>query len=203
MMINLPNLLTLSRILLIPVFAIVYVIPGEGTYVWAAGLFALAAFTDWLDGYLARRLNQTTAFGAFLDPVADKLIVVTALVLLIGHHHTLWFTLPGLVIVGREIVISALREWMAELNRRGLVAGTWLGRVKTTLQMIAVVVLLANPPSFDRPWVIIGYVLLYVASILTLVSMVNYLQAAWPTLRTGLQGPSTRGVGSHRPRDPE
>ncbi|MDH3644840.1 MAG: CDP-diacylglycerol--glycerol-3-phosphate 3-phosphatidyltransferase [Gammaproteobacteria bacterium] len=187
---NLPNLLTLSRIFLVPVFAVVYVIPGEGTYIFAAALFALAAFTDWLDGYLARRLDQTTAFGAFLDPVADKLIVVTALVLLIGHHHTLWFTFPGLIIVGREIVISALREWMAEMNRRGMVAGTWLGRVKTTFQMIAVVVLLANPPSFDRPWVIIGYVLLYIAAVMTLASMVIYLRAAWPTLLTGLKGGS-------------
>ena len=195
---NLPNLLTLSRIFLIPVFVLVYMVPGEGTYVYAAGLFALAAFTDWLDGYLARRLNQTTAFGAFLDPVADKLIVVTALVLLIGHHHTLWFTLPGLVIVGREIVISALREWMAEMNRRGLVAGTWLGRVKTTFQMIAVVVLLANPPSFGRPWVIVGYVLLYIAAIMTLASMVIYLRAAWPTLVDGLQGASTTAAGDAR-----
>lgn len=189
-MMNLPNLLTLSRIFLVPVFVVIYVVPGEGTYVYAAGLFALAAFTDWLDGYLARRLNQTTAFGAFLDPVADKLIVVTALVLLIGHHNTLWFTLPGLIIVGREIVISALREWMAEMNRRGLVAGTWLGRLKTTFQMIAMVVLLANPPSFDRPWVIIGYVLLYIAAIMTLASMLIYLKAAWPTLLAGLQGAS-------------
>jgi CDP-diacylglycerol--glycerol-3-phosphate 3-phosphatidyltransferase len=193
-MMNLPNLLTLSRIFLIPVFAVVYLVPGEGTYIYAAALFALAAFTDWLDGYLARRLDQTTAFGAFLDPVADKLIVVTALVLLIGHHNTLWFTLPGLIIVGREIVISALREWMAEMNRRGLVAGTWLGRLKTTFQMIAMVVLLANPPSLDRPWVIIGYVLLYIAAVMTLASMVIYLRAAWPTLLSGLRGASKPGA---------
>ena len=135
---NLPNLLTLSRIFLVPLFVIVYVIPSEGTYFYAAALFGLAAFTDWLDGYLARRLNQTTAFGAFLDPVADKLIVVTAVVILIAHHHTLWLTLPGLVIVGREIVVSALREWMAEMNRRGVVSVGWLGRVKTVFQMVAV-----------------------------------------------------------------
>jgi CDP-diacylglycerol--glycerol-3-phosphate 3-phosphatidyltransferase len=204
-MMNLPNLLTLSRIFLVPVFVIIYVIPGDGTYVWAAALFALAAFTDWLDGYLARRLDQTTAFGAFLDPVADKLIVVTALVLLIGHHKTLWFTLPGLIIVGREIVISALREWMAEMNRRGLVAGTWLGRLKTTFQMIAVVVLLANPPSFDRPWVIVGYVLLYIAAVMTLASMVIYLKAAWPTLLAGLHGASQDQAldPSIQARDPE
>jgi CDP-diacylglycerol--glycerol-3-phosphate 3-phosphatidyltransferase len=189
-MMNLPNLLTLSRIFLIPVFVVMYIIPGEGTYIYAAGLFALAAFTDWLDGYLARRLDQTTAFGAFLDPVADKLIVVTAVVLLIGHHSTLWFTLPGLIIVGREIVISALREWMAEMNKRGVVAASWLGQLKTTFQMIAMVVLLANPPSFDRPWVMVGYILLYIAAVMTLASMVIYLRAAWPTLVAGLQGAS-------------
>lgn len=197
--INLPNLLTLGRILFVPIFVLVYIIPGERTYLLAATLFALAAFTDWLDGYLARRLNQTTPFGAFLDPVADKLIVVTALVLLIGHHRTLWLTLPALVIVGREIVISALREWMAEMNRRGVIAVSWLGRVKTTFQMIAVVVLLANPPAFDRPWVLLGYGLLYVAAAMTLVSMALYLRAAWPTLKAGYEGPE--GETREAPRD--
>jgi len=184
---NLPNLLTLSRILLIPFFVLVYVIPGAGTYVYAAALFALAAFTDWLDGYLARRLDQTTPFGAFLDPVADKLIVVSALAVLIGHHGSLWVTLPGTVIIGREIVISALREWMAEMNRRGVVNVTWIGRVKTTLQMVAILVLLANPPGFDNPWVVTGALMLHAAALLTLWTMVLYLQAAWPTLRSGFE----------------
>lgn len=184
---NLPNFLTLVRILLIPVFVLIYIVPGPGTYLAASVLFGLAAFTDWLDGYLARRLQQTTPFGAFLDPVADKLIVVAALVILIGHHNSLWLTLPALVIVGREIVISALREWMAEMNRRGVVAVTWIGRLKTTAQMIAIVVLLANPPLPNRPWVLIGYGLLYVAAIMTLISMIAYLRAAWPALRQGLK----------------
>ena len=182
---NLPNLLTVARILLIPVFLLIYLIPGELTYVIAAILFGLAAFTDWLDGYLARRLNQATAFGAFLDPVADKLIVVSALAVLIGHHSSLWLTLPGLIIIGREIVISALREWMAEMNSRGAVAVAWFGRVKTTFQMIAIAVLLANPPVLDRPWVIIGYTLLYIAAAMTLISMFLYLRTAWPTLKSG------------------
>jgi len=182
---NLPNLLTLARIVLVPFFVMAYIIPGPATYLIAAALFSLAAFTDWLDGYLARRLNQTTPFGAFLDPVADKLIVVTALVLLVGHHHTLWLTLPGIVIVGREIVVSALREWMAEMNRRGMVKVAWLGQVKTTFQMIALVVLLANPPVLSSHWVQLGYVLLYVAAIMTLWSMILYLHAAWPSLRSG------------------
>lgn len=192
---NLPNLLTLARILLVPFFVLVYVIPGQGTYIYAAGLFALAAFTDWLDGYLARRLNQTTPFGAFLDPVADKLIVVTALVLLVGHHSDLWLTLPAIIIVGREIVVSALREWMAEMNRRGAVKVSGLGQVKTTLQMIALVVLLANPPGLDQPWVVFGYVLLYAAAIMTLWSMILYLKAAWPTLQAGWNQQRSRGTG--------
>jgi CDP-diacylglycerol---glycerol-3-phosphate 3-phosphatidyltransferase len=181
---NLPNVITLSRMLLIPFFVLIYVVPAKGTYLLAAALFGLAALTDWVDGYLARRLQQTTPFGAFLDPVADKLIVVSALVVLIGHHADLWLTLPGLVIIGREIVISALREWMAEMNRRGVVGVRWIGQVKTTVQMIAIVVLLASPPGFS-PLLTLGYVMLYIAAALTLWSMVVYLRSAWPTLRAG------------------
>ena len=181
---NLPNVLTIARIGLVPVFALAYL--STENYHWiAALLFATAAFTDWLDGFLARRLDQTTLFGAFLDPVADKLIVVTALVLLIGGHASLWMTIPGLVIIGREIVISALREWMAEMNRRGVVTVSWIARVKTTLQMVAVVILFANAPEMGRPWVIVGLVLLYAAAVITIWSMVIYLRAAWPTLRDG------------------
>ena len=184
---NLPNLLTLLRIVLVPVFALVYLAPGGDLYLYAGMLFALAAFTDWLDGYLARRLGQTTRFGAFLDPVADKLIVVTALILLIGQHANLWLTLPAIVIVSREIFISALREWMAEMNRRGLVAVTMISKVKTTLQMIAITLLLANAPDLDDAWVMAGYALLYVAMLMTLWSMCVYLVAAWPTLEHDLK----------------
>ena len=191
---NLPNIITLARIFLIPVFVLIYLVPGEWTYVLSAVFFGLAAFTDWLDGYLARRLNQTTPFGAFLDPVADKLIVVSALVLLIAHHNNLWLTLPALIIVGREIVISALREWMAEMNTSGAVAVSILGKVKTTVQMIAIFMLLAYPADLESIWVIGGYVLLYVAAFMTLWSMTIYLTAAWPTLMAGLNGavPSRR-----------
>lgn len=182
---NLPNVLTIARIALIPVFALIYFFTDE--HYWVASLFfGAAAFTDWLDGYLARRLNQTTRFGAFLDPVADKLIVVTALVLLIGNHASLLLTIPGVVIIGREIVISALREWMAEMDRRGVVAVSWIGRAKTTMQMVAIFMLLANPPVLGRPWVIVGLVLLYAAALLTLWSMATYLRAAWPSLVEGL-----------------
>ncbi len=189
---NLPNIITLARIFLVPVFVITYLIPGQWNYVITALFFGLAAFTDWLDGYLARRLHQTTPFGAFLDPVADKLIVVSALVLLIANHGNVWLTLPALIIVGREIVISALREWMAEMNSSGEVAVSMLGKVKTTVQMIAIFLLLAFPPELDAPWVIGAYVLLYVAAFMTLWSMTIYLSAAWPTLKEGLQGRAKR-----------
>ena len=183
---NLPNIITLARILLVPVFVVIYLWPGDGTYLIAATLFAVAAATDWLDGYLARRLNQTTPFGAFLDPVADKLIVVSALTVLLAQHSTVWLTLPGLIIIGREIMISALREWMAEMNSSVTVAVSYLGKIKTSLQMIAIAVLLALPPNSDSGLIFAGYTLLYVAALMTLWSMSVYLQAAWPTLRQGL-----------------
>ena len=155
--------------------------------IFAAGvLFALAALTDWLDGYLARRLNQTTPFGAFLDPVADKLIVVSALIVLVTYHHTAWLTIPSLIIVGREIVISALREWMAEMNDSVAVAVSYLGKVKTTLQMVAITLLLIVPVDTQSTTTTIGYVLLYLASIMTLWSMSQYLRAAWVSLKHGL-----------------
>ena len=155
--------------------------------IFAAGvLFALAALTDWLDGYLARRLNQTTPFGSFLDPVADKLIVVSALIVLVTYHHTAWLTIPSLIIVGREIVISALREWMAEMNDSVAVAVSYLGKVKTTLQMVAITLLLIVPVDTQSATTTIGYVLLYLASIMTLWSMSQYLRAAWVSLKHGL-----------------
>jgi len=190
--VNLPNIITLARILLVPIFVVVYIWPGDSAYLVAAVLFGLAAATDWLDGYLARRLSQTTPFGAFLDPVADKLIVVSALVVLMAEHSTIWLTLPGLIIVGREIMISALREWMAEMNSSVTVAVSVLGKVKTTLQMVAIAVLLALSPESTSAIVFIGYSLLYVAALMTLWSMSLYLQAAWPTLKQGLE--TAKGV---------
>jgi CDP-diacylglycerol--glycerol-3-phosphate 3-phosphatidyltransferase len=184
---NLPTIITVARIVLVPVFALVYLWPESWTYWAAAGLFALAAVTDWLDGYLARKLGQSTRFGAFLDPVADKIIVVTALVLLVGQHGNLWLTVPCVVIILRELVISALREWMAEMNRRGLVEVSWVGKIKTIVQMAAVTVLLAQPPTPQTDWVLVGYGLLYLAAVMTLWSMVAYIQAAWPTFRAGMQ----------------
>jgi CDP-diacylglycerol--glycerol-3-phosphate 3-phosphatidyltransferase len=180
---NIPNLITVLRVLLIPIFILLFYLPYHWSYMAASSVFAFAAATDWLDGYLARRLEQSTPFGAFLDPVADKLMVAVALVLLVQAHANLWLTLPAAVIIGREIVISALREWMAELGARAQVAVSNLGKWKTAAQMLALVILLANPPAVTF-WVILGYVLLLVAAGLTLWSMVQYLRAAWPHLKT-------------------
>jgi len=179
---NLPNILTLLRIALIPIFIAIFYLPWEWRYVASASIFGVAAATDWLDGYLARKLNQFTPFGAFLDPVADKLIVAAALVLLLQAHATVIFALPALVIISREIVISALREWMAELGKRTSVAVSYIGKVKTALQMIAITVLLAVDPVAYPVWDQVGIVLLYIAAILTLWSMVVYLKVAWPEL---------------------
>lgn len=184
MPINIPNALTLMRILLIPVLVVVFYVPFQGHWLVAAGIFTLAAVTDWFDGYLARRLGQMTAFGAFLDPVADKLMVSVALVLLVERHDTMLFTLAACVIIGREIVVSALREWMAELGQRTSVAVSYVGKVKTALQMIAVIGLLAVNPTRDADWVLlVCYILLYSAAVLTLWSMMAYLRAAARVIR--------------------
>jgi len=178
---NIPNLITVLRVLLIPIFILLFYLPFHWSYIAASATFALASATDWLDGYLARRLEQSTPFGAFLDPVADKLMVAVALVLLVEHHANIWLTLPAAVIIGREIVISALREWMAELGARARVAVSRLGKWKTAAQMAALVILLANPAEMTA-WVMLGYVLLFTAAALTLWSMGQYLLAAWPHL---------------------
>ena len=185
---NLPNLLTLMRIFLIPVLIIVFYLPSSYAPLASAVVFAVAGITDWFDGYLARKWNQTTAFGAFLDPVADKLMVSTALLLLVEFHHTPLLTIPATVIVGREIVISALREWMAELGKRASVAVSYIGKVKTALQMIAITILLSlspDSPSFIYP---VGMVMLYISSALTIWSMVVYLRAAWIELKPAAEG---------------
>ena len=180
---NIPNLITVLRVLLIPIFILLFYLPYHWSYLASASVFAFAAATDWLDGYLARRLEQSTPFGAFLDPVADKLMVAVALVLLVQEHGNLWLTLPAAVTIGREIVVSALREWMAELGARAHVAVSNLGKWKTAAQMVALVILLANPSDFTF-WVLVGYALLLVSAALTLWSMIQYLRAAWPHLKT-------------------
>lgn len=178
---SLPNLLTLLRILLIPVLVVIFYLPFQWVSTVSAGIFAAASFTDWLDGYLARKLKMMSPFGAFLDPVADKLLVSTSLLLLVGAKDINYITIPAIVIVGREIVISALREWMAEIGKRTSVAVGYVGKVKTMLQMVALFLLLAFNPMHSW-WGALGFVLLYVSAILTIWSMVIYLGVAWPEL---------------------
>lgn len=179
---NLPNILTLARIGMIPLMVVVFYVPEGWGGPASASIFALAGLTDWLDGFLARRLGQESPFGAFLDPVADKLIVAVALVMLVDKDPSpvgnLWLSLAAMVIIGREIAISALREWMAELGKRSAVAVSWVGKVKTTVQMIAIFLLLYREAVWGLPIYQIGLWALYVAAALTLWSMVQYLRAA-------------------------
>jgi len=188
---NTPNILTLVRILLIPVFVGIFYIPAPWARLACALVFTAAAVTDWLDGYLARRMGQTSPLGAFLDPVADKLMVAVALVLLVQADPQPALALPAAVIIGREITVSALREWMAELGARARVAVSMAGKFKTTAQMIAIIFLILGDLPFGIPVYGLGLVLLYIAAALTLWSMVLYLRAAWPSLtapESSLQG---------------
>ena len=182
-LLNLPNVLTLARIGAIPLVVVCYSLPGPWGRPAAAALFLVSSITDWLDGYLARRLGQTSPFGQFLDPVADKLIVAAALVLLVQGHPYSYVAVPAIVIVGREITVSALREWMAEIGERAQVAVSGIGKLKTTLQMIAITLLLYEHKLFGLPVYETGVACFYVAAGLTLWSMLLYLKAAWPSLR--------------------
>ena len=181
-MMTVPNILTLIRIGVIPVFVGVFYMPFPWANALSASIFGLAALTDLLDGYLARRLGQTSRFGAFLDPVADKLMVAVVLVFLLEANPTPWLAVPVAVIIGREIAISALREWMAEIGARAKVAVATLGKIKTVVQMTALFFMLWSDSVLDLPVYTIGFALLYVAAVLTLWSMIVYLQAAIPTL---------------------
>jgi len=192
---NVPNLLTWLRIALIPVFVLVfYLLPAPLNHLVTTIVFALAGVTDWLDGYLARRLDQQSAFGAFLDPVADKLMVAVALILLVGSQgdgfQGALLAIPAAVIVGREIAVSALREWMANAGEGTRVAVNMVGKVKTTAQMLAIGMLLYHEPVGPFPTLLAGYVLLYLAAGLTLWSMFKYLRSAWSTLTGGGPGPA-------------
>jgi len=179
---NIPIFLTLLRIVLIPLFVLMFYLPANWAYLATAIIFLLAAVTDWLDGYLARIWSQTSQLGAFLDPVADKLVVVISLVLLVGEVHHSWLAIPAAVIVGREIVVSALREWMAELGKRTSVAVSYVGKVKTAIQMVSILLMLlgrGHGAAWGQGLINLGIVLLYLASVLTLWSMVMYIKAAW------------------------
>lgn len=185
-MLNLPNVLTLIRLGLIPVFIILFYLPSDRSNFYAAIIFIVAALTDLLDGYLARKLKLTTKFGAFLDPVADKIIVCTALVLIVEHYALYrdplypeigkFITIPAMIIVAREITVSALREWMAELGKRAHVAVSWIGKWKTTIQLTAIAGLIWR---HSEPVIYASVALLLLATVLTIWSMVMYLKAAW------------------------
>ena len=185
---NVPNLITLARLAAIPGMVVVFYLPFGWSDLCAAAVFLGAGLTDMLDGYLARRLGQTSRFGAFLDPVVDKLMVAAALVMLVQVHATAWLVVPAIVIVSREITVSALREWMAELGQRARVAVSQVGKIKTVAQIAAITGLLAQKPEIIdgelmfTPFIAVSYALLYLATALTLWSMFAYLQAAWAGL---------------------
>lgn len=194
MKLTVPTWLTLLRILLIPVLVLVFYLPYTWTNFAAAFIFILAAVTDWLDGWIARRYHLYSAFGAFLDPVADKLMVAVSLFLIVQDTPTMWMAIWAAVIVGREIAVSALREWMAELGQRATVKVAALGKIKTIVQMVALSCLLyASTPGSQQlsdiwmgRWVfVLGDWLLAIAALLTLWSGIQYLLAAWPILRDG------------------
>lgn len=201
MKLTVPTWLTLLRIVLIPVLVLVFYLPYPWTNFAAAFIFVLAAVTDWLDGWIARRYHLYSAFGAFLDPVADKLMVAVSLFLIVQDNPTMWMAIWAAVIVGREIAVSALREWMAELGQRATVKVAALGKIKTIVQMVALSCLLyASTPGATQladiwmgRWVfLVGDWLLAIAALLTLWSGIQYLLAAWPILREGEKKPVDR-----------
>ncbi len=182
MQFNLPTWLTLVRIMLIPVIVAVFYLPWQYAHVACAVVFGIAGLTDWLDGYLARKMSQTTLFGAFLDPVADKLMVAVALVLIVQADPNPWVAIASAVIIGREITIASLREWMAEIGQRSKVEVSWIGKWKTTAQIVAIETLLVSMDLWQATLKNAGQVLLLVSAVLTLWSMFNYIQAALPSL---------------------
>ncbi len=181
---NLPNTLTWLRILMIPAIIILfYVLPYPWADPAACAAFALAGITDSLDGYYARKLGQTSRLGAFLDPVADKLIVAAALILIVSRDPRWFLVIASIVIIGREIAVSALREWMAEIGARGKIKVSLLGKYKTIMQIVGLSFLLFRQSLFGIPIYKFGIILTAVAVVLTLLSMIAYLRLAWPELR--------------------
>ena len=177
MRLTIPNMLSFLRLILIPFFVVAFYLPYQWGPFVAASIFFVAGITDWFDGFLARKLNQTTRFGAFIDPVADKVMVAVAMVLVVQSYHSVWITIPAITMISREISISELREWMAEIGKRSSVKVSWIGKVKTASQMLSLLLLLWSPAQ--HAWVIwIGYISLYVAMVLTYWSMYIYLKAA-------------------------
>jgi CDP-diacylglycerol--glycerol-3-phosphate 3-phosphatidyltransferase len=184
MTMTVPTLLTLLRIALVPVLVLFFYLPFQWSNFACAAVFTLAAATDWADGFIARKTGQMSRFGEFLDPVADKLMVATALILLVQRQEIreAIFAIAAAVIVGREITISALREWMSEVGERARVNVSWVGKVKTGFQMTAIAFLLYHDNIFWIPIAFMGELLLYTSAALTLWSMWTYLQSAWPVI---------------------
>ncbi|VAW33928.1 CDP-diacylglycerol--glycerol-3-phosphate 3-phosphatidyltransferase [hydrothermal vent metagenome] len=180
---NLPNTLTVARIVLIPVMLFFFYLPFEWSRTAACIVFFFASITDFFDGYFARKHKTHSRFGAFLDPVADKLTVTTALVILLQDHPTLLMMIATAVIIGREITISALREWMADLGEKASVNVALIGKIKTVFQMFSIGFLLYKQDLWNIPVFTIGLTLLYIATVLTLWSMFVYLKAAWPMMK--------------------
>lgn len=178
MNLTIPTQLTLLRVLLIPVMVVCFYQPEWGALL-ATSIFALAGITDWADGYLARKMNQESSFGAFLDPVADKLIVAVALILIAVRDDNVWVSLAAIIIISRELIVSALREWMAKEGQSSKVAVAYIGKLKTTAQIIALLLLLYNQPLLGLPLREIGLIALAVATVFTVVSMMQYLNAAF------------------------
>ena len=195
---NIPNILTVLRIALIPVFVGIFylphnlymlgMLPSHTLNVIAASVFALASFTDWLDGYWARKFNQTSNFGAFLDPVADKLMVAAALIVLVEFGRV--GAVVSLIIIGREIAISALREWMAGLGKSSSVGVAMIGKIKTAAQMLAIFLLLYWDNIAGYNTQLVGHILIALAAFLTLLSMAYYIKAAWPLLKKSIKSTS-------------
>jgi CDP-diacylglycerol--glycerol-3-phosphate 3-phosphatidyltransferase len=184
---TIPNIITLLRVLLIPIFVSVYFLDWKWAYQAGAFIFWFAAITDWFDGYLARKLKQSSAFGAFLDPVADKLIVAAALLMITHTYASLWITVPAIILLMREIFVSALREWMGQHGASDAVKVSFLGKAKTMAQMLALIGLLSGLETFMGVpiyWVTLGYILLWFAAVLSLWSMVVYAIAGYKALKS-------------------
>lgn len=183
---NFPNIITLTRLLIIPIFVLFFYIKIRYHFLICALLFIYAALTDYIDGFLARRYSLVSTFGEFIDPVADKLVVVTALLMLITTYTQFYVFIPVSIIILREILVSALREWMASLEQRKIVSVSLIAKVKTGMQMGAIILLLLSLEQLSPVFFPLGIICLYLSAILALVSMCFYFQSAWPYL--GLKG---------------
>lgn len=183
MILNIPTILTLLRIASIPVIMIVFYLPIEDSRLWCTVIFIVASITDWFDGFLARKLNLQTAFGEFLDPVADKLMVVIILVLIVQADPAVYIAIPAAIIIAREVSVASLREWMAEIGQRSVVKVSWVGKYKTGFQMTSILCLLYSESLFGFSIRTVGIVAIYIAALLTIWSMWQYIQLALPQFK--------------------